>query len=203
MGRPYRCVLLFGAPGVGKGTQGKRLGGEPDFVHLATGDIFRALDPNSERGRQFRAYSSRGELVPDELTIALWQDHVRGLIAAGTFDPVTELLLLDGMPRSVAQARMLRGVIEPVLILHLVAPSVDEMVLRMRLRAEKEGRHDDADEAVIRRRFDVYADETRPVLNCYDPAIIREIDALGTMDEVTERLRACLAEIPGRESVHG
>ncbi|MDY7107425.1 MAG: nucleoside monophosphate kinase, partial [Planctomycetota bacterium] len=99
MADPYKCVLLFGAPGTGKGTQGKMLGENDGFIHLATGDIFRSLDKESELGQKFLYYSSRGELVPDDLTIRLWQDHVRGLIDAGTYDPTRDILLLDGMPR--------------------------------------------------------------------------------------------------------
>jgi adenylate kinase len=93
MADPYKCVLLFGAPGTGKGTQGKLLGENDGFIHLATGDIFRALDKQSELGKKFLYYSSRGELVPDDLTIRLWQDHVKGLIEAGTYNPKHDILL--------------------------------------------------------------------------------------------------------------
>lgn len=185
----YRCGLLFGAPGVGKGTQGELLGAEEGFVHLATGDIFRSLDRESDPGKKFLEYSSRGELVPDDLTIELWRGHVRDMIAGGAYDPQNDLLILDGMPRSVNQARMLDDLIDPIIIIHLVAPDLDEMVHRMRLRAEKQGRHDDADESVIRRRFEVYEAETAPVLHHYDESIIAAVDGLGTIDEVHERIR--------------
>jgi adenylate kinase len=191
----YNCVLLFGAPGVGKGTQGKRLGELEGYLHLATGDIFRSLDRESEFGKQFVHYSSRGELVPDDLTIQLWQDHVQGLVDGGEYDPQRDTLLLDGMPRSVNQANMLDGLIEPKAVLHLVARDIDEMVQRMKKRAETEGRHDDADENVIRNRFDVYARETAPVLEHYDSALVHEIDAMGTIDEVFERARAVLERL--------
>src|SRR5262245_46307142 len=73
----YPCVLLFGAPGVGKGTQGKLLGQVPGFVHMASGDIFRSLDRSSELGRKFQEYSSKGLLVPDEVTVSVWKAHVQ------------------------------------------------------------------------------------------------------------------------------
>jgi adenylate kinase len=193
----YRCGLLFGAPGVGKGTQGQLLGEQDGFVHLATGDIFRSLDKKTEIGRKFVEYSSRGELVPDDLTIELWQAHVQSLIDRGAYRPAHEMLMLDGMPRSENQARILETVIEPLVIVHLVAQDIGQMVQRMKLRAEKQGRHDDADESVIRRRFEVYDAETAPVLAHYDPALIVEIDALGSVEEVAERVRAAVLPVYG------
>jgi len=197
----YKCVLLFGAPGTGKGTQGKLLGENDGFLHLATGDIFRSLDKQTELGKKFLYYSSRGELVPDDLTIELWQDHVKGLIDAGTYDPGHDILLLDGMPRSVPQAEMLDGLIEPLAIIHFTVGDIDEMVKRMKLRAEKEGRHDDADENVIRNRFDVYRSETAPVLDHFDPGLVIEVDAIGTIEEVNERVKS--AVMPVYESAFG
>ena len=191
----YRCGMLFGAPGVGKGTQGQRLGEVAGFVHLATGDIFRGLDKESEPGRKFVEYSSRGELVPDDLTVTVWRDHVQSLIDAGTYTPATDLLLLDGMPRSVNQAQMLDALIEPLVILHLVAHDLDEMVNRMKLRAEKEGRHDDADETVIRRRFEVYQDETAPVLEHYDAGLVRDINAVGKPARVLRDILSAVAPL--------
>jgi len=194
----YKCVLLFGAPGTGKGTQGKLLGERDGFVHVATGDIFRSLDKSSEMGRKFLHYSSRGELVPDDLTIELWKDFVAGLAKAGTYDPARDLLLLDGMPRSVAQAEMLDGVIEPLAIIHFTVDDIDAMVQRMKLRAEKEGRHDDADENVIRNRFDVYRNETAPVLDHYDKGLAIDIDAMGTIEDVHERVKAAIEPVHQR-----
>ena len=193
----YRCLLLFGPPGVGKGTQGKRLGARPDMIHLATGDLFRALDPTSHLGRKFVEYSSRGNLVPDDLTIQVWSDHVNRLIADGSFDPSRQTLVLDGMPRSSRQAKMLEPIIEPQCVLHLFAKDMDTMVQRMKLRAEKEGRHDDAEESVIRRRFEVYLQETTPVLRCYPTELVVDIDAIGTIEEVSGRIDRVLEQFCG------
>lgn len=184
----YRCILLFGAPGVGKGTQGVRLGGHEGFVHLATGNIFRSLDRTSPTGKKFIEYSSRGDLVPDELTVEMFHDHVEGLIARCEYDPHRQVLLLDGIPRSVRQAEILEAHIDPIAIIHLNTHDRDQMVARMKRRAEKEGRHDDTDESVIRRRFEVYEEHTSPVLGHYDPSLVIDIDALGSMDEVTQRI---------------
>jgi adenylate kinase len=155
--------------------------------------MFRSLDKTSELGQRVGQYSSRGELVPDELTVELWQSYVQGLIDDGRYDPASHVLCLDGIPRSAVQAEMLDEHIEPLVILHLTAPSADEMVRRMKLRAEKEGRADDSDECVIRRRFEVYQRETAPVLEHYDPELVRRVDALGTIDEVFDRIQQALA----------
>ncbi len=175
----YRSILLFGPPGVGKGTQGKLLGSVPGFFHLATGDMFRGLDKNSELGKEVVSYSARGELVPDELTVRLWQQHVMGLIENGTYAPTRDVLVLDGIPRSVTQAQSLDDNLEVLAIIHLTCPDIDEMVERMKGRALKEGRKDDADENVIRRRFEVYKAETSPVLGHYDAALVNNIDGVG------------------------
>ena len=90
---------------------------------------------------------------------------------------------------------MMDLLIEPLVILHLTAPNLDEMVARMKRRAAKEGRQDDTDEQVIRRRFEVYESETAPVLDHYDRAIVRDIDAIGTIDAVAARIAAVVDPI--------
>ena len=175
----YRSILLFGPPGVGKGTQGKLLGAVPGFFHLATGDMFRGLDKDSDLGKEVVSYSSKGELVPDELTIRLWQQHVAGLVEANRYRPSHDILVLDGIPRSITQAESLDDKIEVLAIIHLTCPNIDEMVERMKGRALKEGRKDDADENVIRRRFEVYDSETSPVLGHFDATLVTNIDGVG------------------------
>ena len=184
----FKTVLLFGPPGVGKGTQGKLLGQIPGIKHLATGDMFRGLDKNSDLGKRIHAIMSTGALVPDDLTVELWQAHMKGLIDSGKFSPKTDLLVLDGIPRSAKQATALDPHVSVLKVLHLTCPKLDEMVGRMKKRALKENRPDDADEKVIRRRFDVYDQETRPVLAHYEKKLVADIDAMGTPIEVLSRV---------------
>mgnify|MGYP006175483057 FL=1 len=191
---PYQSILLFGPPGVGKGTQGQILGSVPGFFHLATGDMFRSLDKESEIGMEFTRYSSQGLLVPDFLTVRLWRQHVEQLIARELYNPEVDLLLLDGIPRSVPQAESMQEYIDTRMIIHLVCEDLGEMVRRMQKRATEQGRPDDADESVIRKRFEVYSEQTAPVLACYDDSIISNIDALGTQAEVL--LRVLSAVLP-------
>jgi len=182
----YRSILLFGAPGVGKGTQGKKLGETPGFIHLATGDIFRGLNPETPEGQEFVKYSTQGMLVPDELTVEIWKKHVARMIESGSYDPTRDVLVLDGMPRSVNQVKLMDGVIEVLAVVQLIPASVEAMVERIKKRARDEGRHDDTNESVIRNRFAVYENETAPVIHEYDKSLIREVDGMGTIDEVFE-----------------
>jgi len=195
----YPSILLFGPPGVGKGTQGQILGSIPGFFHLATGDMFRSLDKESEIGMEFTRYSSQGFLVPDFLTVRLWRQHVEQLIARELYNPSRDVLLLDGIPRSVPQAESMKEYIDPIMIVHLVCDNLDEMVIRMQKRATEQGRPDDADESVIRNRFEVYREQTAPVLANYDDSIIRRVDALGTQAEVL--LRVLTAIVPQIHSI--
>mgnify|MGYP000439319954 CR=1 FL=1 len=195
----YKAVLLFGAPGSGKGTQGKILGHIPGFYHSATGDIFRSLDLQSEMGRIFWDYSSRGELVPDEFTIRLWRNYIKGMEMTNQFHPETEILVLDGIPRNVEQARLLDGVIDVVKVLHLKCADLNKMVERLRRRALKENRADDASDKVIRNRLEVYERETRPVLEYYPPDKIARVDATMSMIRVLSDLVKIL--VPLKEEV--
>lgn len=172
----YKTILLFGAPGSGKGTQGKILGAIPGFFHSSTGDIFRSLDLQSEVGRTVWEYSTKGQLVPDALTIKIWKQYIRGMELINGFHPETEIVVLDGLPRSVEQAKLLEETIDVLKVIHLQADQA-KMIERLRRRALKENRVDDANESVIQRRFEVYQRETKPVLDYYTGDRIVNINA--------------------------
>lgn len=188
MASRYKTILLFGAPGAGKGTQGKILGKIPGFFHQACGDVFRALDMSSDLGAKFVEFSSKGLLVPDDLTIEMWRQNIHAQTVLSIYKPNEDLLVLDGIPRNVAQAQVMEEYIEVLEVLHLVCPDLDKMVARMRRRALKENRIDDADEKVIRRRFEVYERETKPVLSYYANSLVREVDAEGSPASVLQHV---------------
>lgn len=173
----YRTILLLGAPGSGKGTQGKILGTIPNFFHCACGDVFRNLTIESPVGRTFVEYSSRGELVPDEPTIRLWRQTIEMNTQTGRFRPEQDTLVLDGIPRNPQQAKMLEDTLEVVAIFYLRCTNVDNLVQRMQRRAIKENRLDDASLDVIRQRLKNYEKETRPVLDFYGKQLVHRIDA--------------------------
>lgn len=184
----YKSILLFGAPGSGKGTQGKILSSIPGFYHSSTGDIFRSLDLQSEMGRTFWEYSSRGELVPDEFTINLWKTHVKGLEMINHFHPENEILVLDGIPRNVKQAKLLEETIDVQRIVYLICADMGKMIERLRRRALKENRIDDANDKVIQNRLEVYERNTRPVLDFYPASKIVKVDATMSMLKVTRSI---------------
>jgi adenylate kinase len=180
----YRTVLLFGAPGSGKGTQGKILGAIPGWFHCSCGDVFRNLRSDSELGKTFLQYSSKGELVPDEFTVTLWRDFIARSIAAGRFHPETDTLVLDGIPRNPHQAEMLSDTLNVVAMLYLVCRDAAKLIARLQRRALHENRLDDANLDTIRRRFDTYERETAPVLDFYGKRLVRRINATRTPIEV-------------------
>jgi adenylate kinase len=167
----YRTILLFGAPGAGKGTQGKILGTIPNFFHCACGDVFRSLKADSPIGKVFIEYSSRGQLVPDAATIELWHEFIDDSTKAGRFRAEQDTLVLDGIPRNVRQAEILQDTLDVVAIFYLRCANQDALIARLQRRALKENRLDDANLNIIRER------ETKPVLDYYDKGIQRSIDS--------------------------
>lgn len=184
----YKTILLLGAPGSGKGTQGKILGAIPGFFHSATGDIFRSLDLQSEIGRIFWEYAGKGKLVPDDVTIRVWRQFIKGMEMINQFHPDSEIIVLDGIPRNVNQARLLEDTIEVARVIHLDCVDEAKMVERLRRRALRENRFDDASDEVIQRRLKVYNAETRPILDFYPKEKIVRIEATNSQISVLSQV---------------
>ena len=180
----FNTVLLFGAPGAGKGTQGKILGTIPNFFHCACGDVFRSLSTETEIGKIFLEYSSRGELVPDETTIELWNEFIDSMTKTHRFNPDDDTLVLDGIPRNVHQAEMLNETLNVKSIFFLRCTKTDNLVDRLQRRALKENRLDDANIDVIKTRLDTYHRETKPVLDFYGKKTVHRINADQTPNKV-------------------
>lgn len=174
---------MFGAPGSGKGTHGKILGSIPGYVHVSCGDVFRSLNPETSLGKIFVQYSSRGQLVPDGPTMELWKGYAHGLLATGRFHPTKDTLVLDGLPRNVAQAQMLKQFLHVVAVFYMCSGNFENLVKRLQRRALKDNRLDDANLDVIRARLKTYESETKPVLNYYGRDIVHRINTDGTPPE--------------------
>ena len=190
-----RTILLFGAPGSGKGTQGKILGTIPGYYHCACGDVFRNLNADSRLGKTFLEYSSRGELVPDEATVDLWRNNIQANTMLGRFNPERDTVVLDGIPRNAGQARMLQGTLDVRALLHLTCPDRNKMVERLQRRALRDNRLDDANLDVIRTRLQVYDQETKPVLDFYGPDVVHNINATQTPVEVLSDILRVIATL--------
>ncbi len=186
--KPYRSILLFGAPGVGKGTQGSILGLIPGFFHLSVGDVFRSIDVGSEEGREVYRYSSQGQLVPDELTINIWKKAVHAFVALSTYKPREDLLILDGIPRNPTQVALVEEHVDVRKVINLACKDIEKMVDRLKRRAIRENRADDANETVIRKRFEVFSRQSAFVLDCYPPEKIATIEATGSPAQVLSRI---------------
>ena len=190
-----QSVLLLGPPGVGKGTQGKLLSHIPGIFHLSSGDMFRELDEDSELGQLFNQYATRGEFVPDKITVKIWKEYLRSKIEVNFYNPETDLLILDGIPRNMTQAELLSPYINVLKILYMVCEDREVMFERIRGRAVKEKRRDDADELVVRYRWDVYKRETEPLIDHYPQEMVRIIDADTIPADVLSQILSAIVPI--------
>lgn len=188
----YKTILLFGAPGSGKGTQGKILGTIPHFFHCACGDVFRSLSATNPLAKIFIDYTSRGQLVPDQPTVKLWGQFIKNSERSGRFNPKADVLVLDGIPRNLHQAEILDATLDVKAIFYLHCTNFNSLVQRLQRRALKENRLDDANLDVIRHRLKVYEQETKPVLSFYGPKLVHRIDSTQTPTKV---LRDILSRI--------
>ncbi|SHK44134.1 nucleoside monophosphate kinase [Fibrobacter sp. UWEL] len=178
------AVLIFGAPGSGKGTVGAKLAATTSLKHLSTGDIFRGIAPSSESGKLLASYSSKGLLVPNEATVEIFGRYVEGLVNTNKLNPEKDTLLLDGIPRTVEQVKLIESIVDVKHIFVLDIKDEATIVARLLNRAKIEGRKDDADENVIKNRLKVYKESTAKVLSKYNKKIISHIVGDNTPDEV-------------------
>lgn len=184
-------LLLIGPPGAGKGTQAHRLSTALGVPAISTGDIFRAhLRDETPLGKQAKAYMDAGDNVPDSLTNDLVRDRLSQADAADGF-------LLDGYPRTIDQVRALDELLAESgqaleAVVELVADP-DVVIERLKKRALDQGRADD-DEAVVRHRLEVYAEQTAPLIDVYaERGLLAKVDGIGEITDVTDRIEAALA----------
>jgi adenylate kinase len=184
-------ILLVGPPGAGKGTQAVKIAEKLGIPHISTGDIFRSqIAAGTDLGKQAQEFMNAGQLVPSSVT--------NGMVAARLAEADTAAgFLLDGYPRNLDQIEALDTVLVPAdrqlqVVLELTADT-DVVVARLLQRAVEQGRADDTEE-VIRKRLEVYADETAPIIAVYaDRGILTQVDGIGSVEEVTQRIFEALS----------
>jgi adenylate kinase len=183
-------LILMGPPGSGKGTQAKRLVEKFGIPQISTGDILReAVASGSPIGRRAKAIMDQGELVPDDVVIQIVRDRLGRVDCKPGF-------VLDGFPRTRAQAQALDGILRDHgrEKLRVIALTVADAELRRRILGRGEGRADDTPETVAK-RLEVYRRDTQPVLDHYAAQVVK-IDGMGSMDEIEARILAALAVKP-------
>ncbi|HRW75232.1 MAG: adenylate kinase [Lewinellaceae bacterium] len=180
-------LILFGPPGSGKGTQAAKLVEHYGLTHISTGDLFRyEMENDTPLGQKAKAYMAKGQLVPDEVTIGMLRNKVNSVGETRGF-------IFDGFPRTVAQAEALDAFLaeKNEEITGLVALDVheEEIVKRILMRGETSGRPDDNDESIIRKRIEVYKNETTPVSDHYRRiGKSHLVQGIGSIDEIFQRL---------------
>ena len=184
-------LLIIGPQGSGKGTQGARIAERLGIPTVSTGDVFRAnVKDGTDLGLKVKAIIDAGDLVPDELTSEIVRDRLSQQDAAHGF-------LLDGYQRNLTQVGHLDGFLEQrgeplTAVIELSVPR-DESIARLSRRAAEQGRADDNEESIAK-RLSIYESETAPILDVYrERGIVDEIDGVGSLDEITERITAALA----------
>ncbi|MGM0443161.1 MAG: adenylate kinase [Fibrobacterota bacterium] len=184
-----KYIVLFGPPGVGKGTQAKRLEAYTGYPHISTGDIFRAnIKGKTKLGKKALDYIHAGELVPDELTISIVENRLSQFDARQGF-------ILDGFPRSITQAKALENILQESnrqidIVIDLFAPE-DELIMRLRRRAKYDGRFDDADIDIIKKRLETYENQSKPCLEYFrrHEGLVVDINGVGEKCDIHEKLK--------------
>lgn len=187
-------LVLFGPPGSGKGTQANKLVEKFNLIHISTGDLFRyEMGNDTPLGREAKSYISKGELVPDEVTIGMLRNKVEA-------HPDARGFIFDGFPRTIRQAEALDALLagSGTSVSALVALQVDdeEIVQRIKLRGATSGRPDDSDESIIRNRIEVYKSETTPVFDYYaQSGKSHSVNGVGSIGEIFQRLSDIVGQL--------
>jgi adenylate kinase len=180
-------LIIFGPPGSGKGTQAEKLERKYNLVHISTGDIFRSeIAEGSELGVRASEFMSKGELVPDEVTIGMLRKKMMAHKEAEGF-------VFDGFPRTDPQADALDNLLglldQQIDVLIMLDVPEDEIVKRIVLRSAESGRADDSDESIIRNRFQVYQNQTEPIYSHYHAkGRAHKISGMGSIDDIFQKI---------------
>ncbi len=179
-------LILFGPPGSGKGTQSVKIAEKFNLAHISTGDIFRSEIKNETKlGVKVKSIIEQGELVPDELLVEILENAMQKYTGKAGF-------IFDGFPRTIQQAKdlgvMLNKTGEEVSLVLALAVNQEEIIQRLLLRAQEQGRKDDTEE-VIRNRMDVYHKQTSPLIKFYeDKKKYTSVAGIGSIDEIFDNI---------------
>jgi len=188
----YKALVIFGPPGIGKGTQAKLLAENPKYFHFSTGEMFRGLQTNpemanSEIGKKVHELISVGNFVDDKTTVELFFKTLEKYIKEKKFNPKKQILLLDGIPRNSKQVELIKEKIDVVKLVYFFCDDDNILIERLKKRAILEGRKDDKEE-VIRKRLEIYKKDTEAILKKYDESLVLRINGMKSIEEIHEEL---------------
>ena len=185
--KKYQAILMLGAPGIGKSTYSKEIIKDGGYFMFSTGEMFRNLDPSTEIGAKVKEIINSGDLVDDETAVALAKETLNRYVSEGKFDPENEIILLDGIPRTIPQVEMVKEFLDIKQVVDYYVNN--EQILIDRIMDRGEGRVDDSNEEIVRKRIDKYNHATAPLMQEYPEEIICKINGSQTILEVVAELK--------------
>lgn len=196
----FSSILLFGPPGSGKGMLGQLLAKSGTQYHLSSGAIFRNLATYSPAGKLYYSYASKNQLLPDEAMVEIWKYYVQGLIATNCYYPESQDLLLEGIPRTLGQAKLLEDFLEVRHIIVLDIQEKEELFRRAKVQAWEERKEPSLDYKLHSERLALYQANEEEILSHYPKRLISRIDAhqkpLEIVRDVLVRLSHVLSKGP-------
>ncbi len=193
----YRTLVIFGPPGAGKGTQSALLTKLACLYHLSTGEMMRNMPTHTEELKTFREMVNAGKLIPNEAFMKIFEGYLENLVSNGAFSPKDSWLLLDGVPRSVEQAKGIESYTSVERVISLEMNDEEALFNRLKNRGISEGRADDLSIETLKTRMQKYRDITAPVLEYYSESKVLKINALQKPLEVfSDILNALGSELP-------
>jgi adenylate kinase len=191
----YKGIVFFGPPGVGKGIEANRLASEGGYYHFSSGNIFRNLNPDTDIGAEVKKLIDGGNLVPDELTLRIFDEEIAMRIRHIQFNPNAQILILDGLPRTIPQIPYIEDRVNVIHVLYLDAPE-DILLGRMQRRAAKKNRADDQNPEINKHRLEIYKKMTLPILDEYkriNPNLVKYIDGSKSVEATHLAVRKILS----------
>lgn len=192
MEKKYEAIILFGPPGTGKGTQAKLLEKTGKFFHFSTGYMLRNLNHKTTVGRKVKDLIDKGNFVPDELIFELFDETLAEYIAKGKYNHNKQIIILDGVPRTVKQVSFINNKFDIKKIFYLKINNKLVIERTTKKRTGIESRVDDNDSEIVKKRLETYKKETLPVLNKYDKKLIVEIDGSKSVEEINKKIISSL-----------
>ncbi len=180
----YKAIILFGAPGTGKGTQAELLMKKGGYFHFSTGNMFRNLDKKTKTGKVIIDLIDHGNFVPDDLALKLFEETLDKYVNDKRFNPEKEILILDGIPRTKEQVHHLRKVVDIKKIIYFVIKDEVAIERTTKKRSGEENREDDKNADIVKKRLETFKRITLPILKEYKKDLIVEINGERSVDEI-------------------